>query len=71
MDGSLSPTGIVPTGIILGLLLLLLTSACDDFQIDSKILNHMETSNKIAGIQHAAANNVATLNVSLSGAGMM
>jgi hypothetical protein len=44
---------------------------CEDFQIDSKILNHMETSSKIAGIQHAAANNVAALKVNLFGAGIM
>lgn len=42
-----------------------------DFQMNSRILNHIETRSNTAGIQHAAARSVAELKVSLSGAGMM
>jgi hypothetical protein len=47
------------------------SSGVDDFHMNSRILNHIETSSNIAGMQHAAARSVAVLNVSLSGAGMI
>lgn len=65
IDGARSSTGIMLP------LLDFDPFACEDFQIDSRILNHMETSNKIAGMQHAAASKVAVRKVSLVGAGMM
>lgn len=40
------------------------------FQFVSRILFHMETSESIAGTQHAAERRVAVLKVSLSGAGI-
>lgn len=41
-----------------------------DFHMDSRILNHIDTRSRMAGMQHAAARSIAVLDVSLFGAGM-
>jgi hypothetical protein len=42
-----------------------------DFQLVSRILLHMETRDKIAGMQQPAASNVAVPKVNLFGAGII